>query len=453
MEEKRQSIHGQWSSRWAFILAATGAAVGLGNVWKFPYVTGQNGGGIFVLIYLACMILIGIPLMIAEITLGRCGRQNPAFAMKTIAQENGISQRWRWAGAMMIWVGPLILTYYCVIAGWTLAYVFKAGRGLFHGIDAQQSKMIFESLIASPGSLLFWHSVIMVMTVIVVARGIEKGIEKTVNVMLPTMLVLLLTLVIYGMKSGYFMETLHYLFAPDFSELTSSGILVAMGQAFFSLSLATGTIMMYGAYLPRDASVASTAVVITLADTGVALLAGLAIFPIVFANHLEVGSGPGLIFMTLPIAFGQMPYGSFFAILFFLMLVFAAFTSTISLLEPAVAFLIEAKHFSRKQAAITTGFCVWLAGFGTIFSFNIGKNFQLFGYDFFGLLDYLTANLMLPLGGFFIAVFTAWRMKKAFLRQEMQLHNGLFFQGWYIILRYISPICILIVFAKALKII
>lgn len=452
MEEKRQSIHGQWSSRWAFILAATGAAVGLGNVWKFPYITGQHGGGAFVLIYLVCMILIGIPLMIAEIALGRCGRQNPAFAMRTIAEENGLSRHWGWAGGMMIIAGPLILTYYCVIAGWTLAYVFKAGSGIFHEISAEQSKEIFSQLIASPSSLLFWHSIIMIMTVVIVARGIEKGIEKTVNVMLPAMLMLLITLVIYGMKSSHFMETLHYLFAPDFSKLTSTGVLVAMGQAFFSLSLATGTIMMYGAYLPRSASVASTAIVIAFADTGVAILAGLAIFPIVFANHLELSSGPGLIFMTVPIAFGQMPYGTFFAILFFLMLVFAAFTSTISLLEPAVAFLIEAKHFSRKQAAVIIGFCIWLAGFGTVFSFNHGKHYQLFGYDFFGLLDYLTANLMLPLGGFLIAIFTAWRVKKTFVYHELQLQNGFLFKAWRFILCYISPICILAVFAKTLKI-
>lgn len=448
--ETRQSVHGLWSSRGAFILAATGAAVGLGNVWKFPYMAGQYGGGVFVLIYLACMIVIGIPLMMAEISLGRCGRQNPAFSFRTIAKENNLSRGWTWLGAIMVITGPLILTYYCVIAGWALAYVFKAGSGVFHGINATDASNIFDQLIVSPWHLLFWHSIIIFATMFVVAKGIEKGIEKTVNVMFPGMLLLLIVLVVYGMFSGYFSETLDYLFKPDLSEISSKAVLAAMGQAFFSLSLATGSIMMYGAYLPRDASVTGAAVSICLVDTGVALLAGLAIFPIVFSNQLTPGAGPGLIFLTLPIAFGQMPLGSFFASLFFVMLVFAAFTSTISLLEPAVAFLIEATRLHRKQASIVVGFFVWLAGFGTVFSFNIAKHLTLFELNYFEIIDYVTANIMLPAVGLLIAIFSVWLLKPKMMRHELELPDGPLFKTWRFITRYISPVCIIIVFLKAI---
>ncbi|MBB71227.1 MAG: sodium-dependent transporter [Legionellales bacterium] len=448
--EQRQSQHGQWSSRWAFIMAATGAAVGLGNIWKFPYITGQHGGGAFVLIYLVCIFIIGIPVMMAEIMIGRSGRQNPLDSMKSVAVENGRSSHWRWVGALGILASFLILSYYSVIAGWSLAYVFKVAVPSFIERSPQAIDASFDNFVANPWKLLFWHSVMIIATAVIIAKGVEKGIEKTVYVMFPAMLTLLGVLVVYAMESGHFAQSVSYLFHPDFSKLKTHGIVAAMGQAFFSLSLATGSIMMYGAYLPRSASVTKAAVVIALSDTFVALLAGLAIFPVVFANGLEPSSGPGLIFETLPIAFGHMPFGNVFATLFFVMLVFAAFTSAISLLEPSVAWLIETFKIPRRKAAIISSFGIWFVGLVTVVSFNWAANIKLFKLTMFEVLDFLTANIMLPLGGFFIAIFAVWFLNRDVARRELQLPDGKLFSTWRFVVRYISPVAILVVFISVI---
>lgn len=448
MQEKRSSMHGLWSSSWAFVLAATAAAVGLGNIWKFPYITGQNGGGAFVVVYIICTLLMGIPLMIAEIMIGRTGRQNPANSVATLAEEDGVSRRWGLVGGLTVISGPLILSYYSVIAGWAMAYVFKSGSGIFTHLTGPQAKQLFDDFVSNPYKLAFWHTMLILGSSLVITRGIEKGIEKAVNIMFPALVALLLILVGYGIKSSHFSETLVYLFEPDFTKLTPHVILVAMGQAFFSLSIATGTIMMYGAYLPRNASIVSAAVSISMADMGIALLSGLAIFPVVFANNLEPSAGPGLIFQTLPLAFGKMPMGNLFAVIFFVMLVFAAFTSAISLLEPATAWCIERRGLTRNQATLLVSFLVWLLGFGTIFSFNSFSNVKLFGLNFFEGLDYLTANLMLPIGGFFIAIFTVWRLSKHTTLQGLQMADSGLYHCWRFTLRYISPILILLVFLK-----
>ena len=327
-EAARTSQHGQWSSRFTFILAASAAAVGLGNIWKFPYLTGQNGGGFFVLIYLCCVLIMGIPLMMAEIALGRCGRRNPAGSFKAVATDNHTKPRWRWVGMLCIIAGALILSYYCVIAGWSVAYFLKAAWGKFNHIDAEQAGSMFQQLMHNPWQLLLWHTLIVITTVYVIAKGLEKGIERAVKYLFPSLVILLAVLIGYGMTTGYFHQAFVFLFDPDLSEIKTETILIAMGQAFFSLSIANGSIMMYGAYVPRNVSITSAAIAISLADTGIALAAGLAIFPIVFANGLSPSAGPGLIFESLPIAFGNMPFGYTLGGLFFLMLVFAAFTST-----------------------------------------------------------------------------------------------------------------------------
>jgi len=453
MAQPRQSIHGQWSSRWVFILAATGAAVGLGNIWKFPYIAGENGGGAFVLFYLACIAVLGIPIMTAEIMLGRHGRQNPADSVRSIAIESSRSPAWWWVGALGILASVMILSYYSVIAGWALDYVFKAGSGLFNGASAQQINTLFTDLTHSPWRLLFWHSVICVGTISVVVFGVEKGLERSVRFMFPAMLVLLLVIVGYSLETGYFGHGLKFLFTPQFSKLSANSMLIALGHAFFTLSLATGSIMMYGAYVPENTSVPKAAFAIAAADTLIALMAGLAIFPIVFANGLEPGAGPGLIFQTLPIAFGKMPYGQLFGTLFFVMLVFAAFTSAISLLEPSVAWLVERMAMKRKVASFLAGFVIWFLGIGSVLSFNRWENLHLFGLNFFELMDYLTANLMLPLGGLGIAVFTAWRMNKTICRKEFNSGSTLLYKLWMATLAYISPLAILVVFLNFIGVI
>jgi len=448
-EEKNISIHGQWSSRWAFILAATGSAVGLGNIWKFPYIAGEYGGGAFVLVYLVCVALIGIPIMMAEVMLGRRGRQSPINTMRSLAKAEGRHGIWSWIGWMGVLAGFLILSYYSVIAGWALAYVFRTSSGAIQTADAAGIQNIFSELVSDPEKLLAWHTIFMVMTMVVVARGVKQGLEKAVRFLMPVLLILLLVLVGYAMNTGHFYEGVEFLFKPDLSKLTGGAILTAMGHAFFTLSLGMGAIMMYGSYLPENASIARTSIVISIADTGVALLAGLAIFPIVFSfPELTPGAGPGLIFQTLPLAFAQMPGGQIFGTLFFVLIVVAAWTSSISLIEPAVAWLIENRGMTRIMAAVWCGVVTWLVGIATVLSFS----HWAFDFNFLGtvkhngvfdILDILTANIMLPVGGLLIAIFAGWMMKQKHSKEELALNHS--YKVWQFLIKYVAPALVSVV--------
>ncbi|NQZ54387.1 MAG: sodium-dependent transporter [Piscirickettsiaceae bacterium] len=452
MSRPANSIHGQWSSRWAFILAATGSAVGLGNIWKFPYITGENGGGAFVLVYLLCIACIGVPLMMAEVMLGRRGRQNPVNSLSSLAHEEKQHPAWMYLGWTGVIAGFIILSYYSVIAGQALAYVFRSFSGVFEGVTADGSRSIYAALTGDPERLLAWHTVFIVLTMVVVSRGVRGGLEKLVQFIMPALFVLLLVLVGYAVNTGdYFSQGLHFLFNADFSKLSGDSILIAMGHAFFTLSLGMGAIMVYGSYLPKNTSIAKAAITIAIADTAVALLAGMAIFPLVFANGLETGAGPGLIFQTLPIAFGHMAGGALFGGLFFLLLVFAAWTSAISLIEPAIAWLVENRDVSRRRASVYAGFATWSLGLLTVFSFNIGQHWILFGKTMFELLDYLTANIMLPLGGVGIAIFAGWLMKQSSTEEELALTKSIFYRIWQILIRYITPAAVIIVFLNAIN--
>ncbi|MEE9232009.1 MAG: sodium-dependent transporter [Nitrospirales bacterium] len=447
---ERQSMHGQWSSRWTFILAATGAAVGLGNIWKFPYLTGQNGGSAFVLIYVVCVAALGIPLMMAEILLGRRGRSTPIRSMQALATETNAGQWWQiigWSGTL---AGMLILSYYSVIGGWTLAYIFKSVAGTFSGATGAFAATTFDTFVGSATSLFIWHTLFMIITMVIVARGVQGGLEKAVQFLMPTLLFLLLLMVGYSMTTGFFWKGLEFLFTPDFSKISGASMLAAMGQAFFSLSLGMGTIMIYGSYVPKDTSIASTSVAIALADTGVALLAGMAIFPIVFANNLEPGSGPGLIFQTLPVAFGNMTGGIVFGSLFFILLLVAAWTSSISLIEPLVTWLIETFGMSRITASLYSGVTTWLLGLGTVWSFNWWADVKFFGLTFFDLLDFITSNLMLPLGGILIALFAGWLMTAENTKAELQMANPTVYLAWQALVRYIAPVAVFIVLLNAI---
>lgn len=444
-EQKRASMHGEWSSKIAFVMAASGAAVGLGNIWKFPYIAGENGGGAFVLIYLGCVLLIGIPVMMAEILLGRRGRRNPADTFRALAEEEGHSKHWQWMGGLSILAGFLILSYYSVIAGWACDYVFHALAGEFKNADKAVVQGIFKSITDDSSTLMLWHSFIMLATTLVVAMGVEKGLEKSILFLFPSMLALLLVVVGYAITTGYFGKGLSFLFHPDFSKLSSNGALIALGHAFFTLSLATGSIMMYGAYVPKKISITEAAIYIAGADTFIALVAGMGIFPIVFAHGLQPAAGPGLIFQTLPLAFGNMPFGTEIATIFFIMLVFAAFTSAISLLEPSVAWTMERFKINRTNAACLAGSLIWFLGIGTVFSFNVWAKVKIFGLNIFDFLDYITANIMLPLGGLIVAIFTAWMMRKSSLLEELQVNENKLFKCWRFTLRYITPVAIFLV--------
>lgn len=453
MSTMRESIHGQWSSRWIFILAATGSAVGLGNIWKFPYIAGENGGGAFVLVYLLCIAAIGIPIMMAEVLLGRRGRQSPINTMHELAKEEGRSPAWALLGWSGVIAGFLILSYYSVIAGWALSYVEKAISGQFTGQSAEDIGNLFNGFIANPGDLLFWHSIFMLMTMFVVARGVKKGLEAAIRFLMPALFLLLIIMVGYAINTGAFSQGVSFLFEPNFSQLSWNAVLIAMGHAFFTLSLGMGAIMIYGSYMPHDASIAKTSIIVAGADTLVALLAGMAIFPIVFAHGLEPGAGPGLVFVTLPIAFGQMDGGVILGTIFFVLLSFAAWSSAISLIEPAVAWLVENRDWDRLKASVLAGMVTWVVGIGTVLSFNEWAEIKLFDKTFFDLLDYLTANIMLPLGGLFIAIFAAWIMGQKSTLDELEMGDHIGFKAWYFLVRFVTPLAVVVVFLKAIGVI
>ena len=448
----RQSIHGQWSSRLTFVMAATGAAVGLGNIWKFPYLTGVHGGSAFVLAYMLCVAFLGIPMMMAEVMLGRRGRQTPVNTMRTLAEETNAGQGWQligWAGTL---AGMLILSYYSVIGGWTIGYIVHAAAGDFSGLSGDGASSLFGDFVGSPLIQVGWHTAFMFITMFIVARGVQSGLEKAVTYLMPALLVLLLVLVGYAMTTGYFMKGLAFLFTPDFTHFSRSSMLTAMGQAFFSMSLGMGTIMVYGSYLPKDVSITGTSVAVALSDTMVALIAGMAIFPIVFANALTPGAGPSLIFETIPVAFGHMAGGTLFGTLFFILLLIAAWTSSISLIEPAVTMMIEKFNMTRRTAAVWTGLFTWLLGLGTAFSFNVWADVKVLGLTFFEQIDFLTSNLMLPIGAIGMAVFAGWVMSKHMSREELAMKSPISYFIWLALIRVVAPIAVSIVLLHAVHV-
>ncbi|CAI8821941.1 sodium-dependent transporter [Methylococcus capsulatus] len=446
-------VHVQWSSRLAFVLAASGSAIGLGNIWKFPYLTGEHGGGAFVLVYLLCVAAIGIPIMIAETLLGRRGRQSPINAMRSLAETAKVSPAWQYAGWLGVISGFLILSYYSVIAGWALAYVFKMNSALFSHVTPETAARYFDEFRTDPQIQVIWHTLFMVATVAIVSRGVNGGLEKGTRYLMPALAVMLVVLVLYAVGTEGLGRAVAFLFLPDFSRLSGESVLTAMGQAFFSLGLGMGSIMVYGSYLPSHVSIARSTIVVAAADTAVALFAGLAIFPIVFSNHLEPGMGPGLIFQTLPIAFGAMPGGSFFGALFFVLVFFAALTSSIAMIEPAVAWLTENRGLSREAASAWSGLACWGLGLGTLLSFSSWSDVRLFGRNLFELLDFLTADVMLPIGGFLVAVFAGWVLSRRDTEEELEMADSRAYEAWRFLVRYVAPSGMGIIFLKAMELI
>lgn len=449
----KQNMHGVWSSRWTFILAATGSAVGLGNIWKFPYITGENGGGAFVLVYLLCIAVIGIPIMVGEVLLGRHGRMSPINSMRLVTKEAGVNSAWTAIGWGGVLAGLLIMAFYSVVAGWSLHYVAATATGTFTGATVEYSSTFFKDLLGNNRALLGWHTAFTVMTVLVVMAGVTRGLAMVARVLMPLLFIMLLLLLVYGMVQGEFSQALNFMFSFKFDELTPKSVLIAMGHAFFTLSLGMGAIMAYGAYMPANASIGKTIVVVGLLDTVVALVAGMCIFPIVFAHGLEPDSGPGLLFESLPMAFGNMPGGLVFGTIFFVLVVIAAWSSAVSLIEPGVAWLVESGKFNRVSAAAILGAVAWILGVSCALSFNLLADFKpalLLHRTPFDFLDFLTSQVMLPLGGLFIAIFVGWLMSKKVLEKEMDAEGHQALGVWLFVLRYISPVLVMIVFAYTL---
>lgn len=444
--QQAQSDH--WSSRAAFILAAIGAAVGLGNFWRFPYTAGENGGGAFVIVYLACVALVALPILVAELFVGRRGGTDAVGSVRNVAIADARTPAW----AAFAWIGMiaafLILTFYSVIAGWIIAYIPEAAMGTFGGLTAEESGAKFGALLDNPVLLVVCHAAFMAITVFIIARGLHKGIELAVEILMPAFFLMLLGVVGYSIYAGDIGEALQFLFHVDFSKITIEVVLEAIGQAFFSIGVGTAIMLTYGAYLQEDAHIMRASGYISFSDSLVAILAGFAIFPIVFQYGLDPAGGPGLIFVTLPVAFGEMPFGQIFGTAFFVLALFAALTSSISLLEIPVRRLIEHHGVTRPKAAMVLGGIAWFVGLGSLFSFNIWKQWFPLGFvpafsekTLFDLIDFLTANVMLPLAGLLTALFAGWSLSRAVSEEELSLSPGIF-RIWRFAIRFIAPISV-----------
>ena len=439
--------HGAWVGRWTFILAATGSAVGLGNIWGFPYKAGTNGGGAFVLIYLLCILAIGIPIMISEIIIGRRSGNSPINAMRLVARDSNSSAGWQIVGWSGILAGILILSFYSVIAGICLNYILIASNASAMLSSPDQ----FTDVISSPLNLILWHTLFMILTALIVSAGVKNGIGRMVRILMPMLGFIMIFMVFYSVINGDFNKAISFLFAPDFSNVTSDTFLQAMGQAFFSLSLGMGSIMAYGAYMPKDQKVVSTSFTVASLDSLVAILAGLAIFPIIFAFNLEPNSGPGLVFVSMLSAFNQMEFGFLIGPLFFILLSIAALSSSISLLEPGVAFLAEEDILSRKRAAQILSFFIWVLGIGSALSFNLWSDFYLIGErNFLDSMDFLANQILLPLGGMLIAIFVGWYMNKNLISDELGNVNPILIKVWRFFVKFVAPISVAAIFYNAL---
>ena len=441
-----------WGSRIGFILAAAGSAVGLGNIWKFPYVTGENGGGIFVLVYLACVVLVGLPVMIAEILMGRATQNSPVGAFKSLA---GARSPWVGMGWLSVFSAFVLLSFYSVVAGWSLHYTWLSISGQLAGLGPDNVASVFGSLHASVGANLFWHLIFMGLTIAVVFGGVSKGVERWSRILMPALLFMMLVLLGNSLTLDGFGKAVQFLFGFHQDKFTAAGALEALGHAFFSLSLGMGAMLTYGSYLRRRDDIVGASVTISALDTCIALVASLMLFPIIFSYGMEPAAGPGLVFISVPIALSQMPGTTFLATIFFALLVFAALTSAISMLEVATSYLIDQRGWQRGRAAVAAGLTIALLGLPSALSggtrlFGSGME-ALVGRNWFDSLDYLVANWMLPLGGLGMALFTAWRMNQRLRREEFLSGSRLrgFYRSWLFLLKYPVPVAILLIFLNA----
>jgi len=444
--------HEAWSSRAAFLMASVGAAVGLGNIWRFPYIAGENGGGGFVLLYIGFVFLLGLPIMIGEMMIGHRGQQSAVGSMNLLVKRGNRSPFWKIIGWLSILIPLVGLSYYSVVAAWALDYLSLAVSGSLAAFTADTAQSNFELQIGQPIRQSLLHVAFIGMTVIVVARGLHGGIEIIAKVMIPGLFGLLLLLVGYNLFQADFAQAFDFLFRPDFSKLDTRAVLMALGQALFSLAIGVGVLMTYSAYLPKQLSLPASAAIICIGDTFVALLAGLAIFPIVFQYGLSPSEGPGLIFVTLPVAFAQMPGGMIVATLFFLLLFFAAYTTAVGMLEPMVSWLVERHKFRRSTMAILAGLLTWLLGIASVLSFSTLREVYpldfitaLQGKTFFDVVDFTIANILLPINALLLALFAGWSIDKVVVSQELGITGGPWLLYWRFAVRYLVPVALTLI--------
>jgi NSS family neurotransmitter:Na+ symporter len=441
-----------FGSKFGVIAATAGSAVGLGNIWRFPYVAGENGGGAFLLIYLLFIILIGLPVMLSELTIGRSTQRNAFGAFKVLKP----GQKWFWVGVMGIAAAFMINAFYSVVSGWTLEYLVKAVTNQFSGKAPGEIADQFNSFQETGWRPLMWTIAFIALSGSVVMTGVEKGIEKFTKVLMPILVVLIVILDIRAITLPGASEGLKFLFEPDFSKITGSSVLEALGQAFFSLSIGMGTLITYGSYINKKENLGQSTVAVVFTDTFIAILAGVAIFPAVFAFGISPASGPDLVFLTLPNIFSQMTGGYIFGLLFFFLLTVAALTSTISILEVVVAYFSEELKMSRKKATILASLGIAVLGILSSLSLHKIPQISIMGVNLFGVLEFVSSNVLLPLGGLLIIVFVAWLFGKEQLKGELTsfgIYKASYYRVYLFIIRYIAPFAIALVLMNSIGII
>lgn len=438
----------QWSSRLSFIYSIGAAAIGLGTLWRFPYVAGANGGGAFVILYILFVIAICVPLMIAEMAIGRRGHGSAVASVDKAIEDAGASRGWRIVGAFSLLIPFFGLSYYSIVAGWAIDYSFVSITQGFSGVDAARSRTMFEGLTASPirGGLL--QLAFIAATAGVVALGVRRGIETVSRIKMIALFAILIGLVVYNAMTVGLMPSAAFLLKPDFASLGATGALTALGQALFSTAIGVGVLMTYSAYLPQKSSLPLSSFALAGGVIVVALLTGFAIFPAVLAYGLKPTEGPNLIFVTLPVVFGQMAAGRIVAIFFFSLIALGAFTTAVGMLEPVVAWLREKSRLGRAPLAMAAGLVIWLVGLPSLLSFNILAHFHplsalgVEGKTVFDLLDFTIANILLPLNALLLALFVGWRCAAIVRPADIDL-RGMAFRLWRIVVRYVAPLAIL----------
>jgi NSS family neurotransmitter:Na+ symporter len=438
-----------FGSKLGVVAAAAGSAVGLGNIWRFPYELGQSGGGAFLLIYIVCVVLLGLPIMTSEFMIGRMAQANAAGSFRSLAP----GKKWWVVGLMGVLASFLIMGFYVVVSGWTLEYIVQAVGNKFANRDTATLSEVFTEFSTDTWRPLIWMFLFMVSTAAIILAGVKNGIEKSTKFMMPLLLLIIIALGIRATTLPGGMEGIRFLFQPDFGKITPGVILSAMGQAFFSLSLGMGCMITYGSYISKRNHLSHTAVEVTVLDTAIAILAGVAIFPAVFALGINPAQGPELVFITLPNVFAHMPGGYLWAILFFVLLSLAALSSTISLLEVIVAYLTEEFKIKRLNAAIGASVVILILGVLSSLSLGVWRDVQIFGMGFFTLFDSMTSKVLMPLGGLLISLFAGWVLNKDRMREELS-NNGTFkigfFKAYVFLLRYVAPIAITLIFLNQL---
>lgn len=441
-----------FGSRFGALVAMAGSAVGLGNLWRFPYLVGENGGAAFIIIYILLSFLICLPIFISEFVIGRRSQKNAYAAFRDLSGGSA----WRWVGLFTIIVPLIVLSYYSVIGGWSVEYLLKSCTFSFSGGVSQSSmSTVFSDFVTSTWTPLICHTIFLLVTTLIVAAGVKGGIENFSKIMMPMLFVIVIAIAVYSLTLPGAGKGVDYLFNPDFSKITGKAVAAALGQAFFSLSLGFGTIMTYASYVSRKENIMLQSASTAVSDLMFALIAGVAIMPAVFAFGLDPQSGPGLVFETLPFVFGQMPAGGVIAILFFAALLVAAFTSSISMLEVAVAYLVEEKKFSRIWACITLFVVCWLVGTLCSLSFGPLSHIEIAGGNLFDFFDNLSSNILMTLGSLFTVLFVGWRMKKSdvydeFTNGENLSTNVKIFGVLWFLIRYVCPVAIIAIFLTGL---